>query len=147
MKLLQEFKDFVLRGNVVDLAVAVVIGAAFGAVIAAFVRDIITPLIGIVGGFSFPNWSIPLRGNSTLMIGDFINAVISFLIIAAVIFFFVVRPLMVLTARRKKREQATDLASRECPFCLNTIPLRASRCGFCTSELTPGKAELAGATR
>lgn len=132
MKALREFKEFILRGNVVDLAVAVVIGAAFGAVVAAFVADIITPLLGVTGGFSFPDWSIPLRGHSRLLIGHFINTVISFLIIAAVIFFLVVRPIMVLSKRREKKVETT---TRECPHCLSTIPLKATRCAFCTSEL------------
>lgn len=132
MKALREFKEFILRGNVVDLAVAVVIGAAFGAVIAAFVADIITPLLGITGGFSFPDWSIPLRGNSRLLIGAFLNAVISFIIIAAVIFFLVVRPIMALSKRRERNKEAT---TQECPYCLSTIPIKATRCAFCTSEL------------
>jgi large conductance mechanosensitive channel len=132
MKALREFKEFILRGNVVDLAVAVVIGAAFGAVIAAFVADIITPLLGITGGFSFPDWSIPLRGNSRLLIGAFLNAVISFIIIAAVIFFLVVRPILALTKRHERNKEAT---TQECPYCLSTIPIKATRCAFCTSEL------------
>lgn len=133
MRALREFKEFILRGNVIDLAVAVVIGAAFGAVVAAFVADIITPLLGITGGFSFPDWSIPLRGNSKLLIGAFINAVISFIIIAAVIFFLVVRPILLLNKRRERTKEAT---TRECPYCLSAIPVNARRCAFCTSELS-----------
>ncbi len=136
MKALREFKEFILRGNVVDLAVAVVIGAAFGAVIAAFVADIITPLLGVTGGFSFPDWSIPLRGNSRLLIGAFINAVVSFLIIAAIIFFLVVRPIMAVNRRRERNKEAT---TRECPYCLSAIPIKATRCAFCTSELPSEK--------
>jgi large conductance mechanosensitive channel len=136
MNALREFKEFILRGNVVDLAVAVVIGVAFGAVVAAFVADIITPLLGIAGGFSFPDWSIPLRGNSRLLIGHFLNAIISFLVIAAVIFFLVVRPIMAL---RKRREKTVEVTTRECPYCLSTIPLKATRCAFCTSELPTGE--------
>jgi large conductance mechanosensitive channel len=136
MNVLREFKEFILRGNVIDLAVAVVIGAAFGAVIAAFVADIITPLVGISGGFSFPDWYIPLRGHSRLLIGAFINAVISFFLIAAVIFFLVVRPIMALNKRREKTKEAT---TQECPFCLSTIPIKATRCAFCTSELSSEK--------
>jgi large conductance mechanosensitive channel len=136
MNALREFKEFIMRGNVIDLAVAVVIGAAFGAVIAAFVADIITPLLGITGGFSFPDWSIPLRGHSRLLIGAFINAVISFIIIAAVIFFLVVRPIMALNKRRERNKDAT---TQDCPYCLSTIPLHATRCAFCTSELPSGE--------
>lgn len=132
MKALREFKEFILRGNVVDLAVAVVIGAAFGAVIAAFVADIITPLLGITGGFSFPDWSIPLRGNSRLLIGAFLNSVISFIIIAAIVFFLVVRPLLALSKRVERKQETT---TQECPYCLSTIPVKATRCAFCTSEL------------
>lgn len=136
MNALREFKEFIMRGNVIDLAVAVVIGAAFGAVIAAFVADIITPLLGITGGFSFPDWSIPLRGSSRLLIGSFINAVISFIIIAAVIFFLVVRPIMALN---KRRERNKETSTQECPYCLSAIPVKATRCAFCTSELSSGE--------
>ncbi|HEY7358760.1 MAG TPA: large conductance mechanosensitive channel protein MscL [Ktedonobacterales bacterium] len=136
MRALREFKEFILRGNVVDLAVAVVIGAAFGAVVAAFVADIITPLLGITGGFSFPDWSVPLRGNSKLLIGHFLNTVVSFIIIAAVIFFLVVRPILALSKRHEKKIEAT---TRECPYCLSAIPFQATRCAFCTSELSAEK--------
>jgi large conductance mechanosensitive channel len=140
MNALREFKDFILlRGNVVELAVAVVIGAAFGTVVAAFVADIITPLLGTVGGINFPAWAIPLRGSSKLLIGDFINAIVSFLLIATVIFFLIVRPLNLLKKRFEKKAEAT---TRACPFCLNTIPRKATRCGFCTSELTAEEVAL-----
>jgi large conductance mechanosensitive channel len=128
------FRDFILRGNVVDLAVGIIIGAAFGAIVAALVKDLITPLIGIFGGFSFPDWSFAVNG-SKFAIGDFINAVISFLIIAAVVYFFVVLPLNKLLERVKKAPPPTEATTRECPHCYNTVSLKATRCGFCTSKL------------
>jgi large conductance mechanosensitive channel len=132
--MIKEFREFILRGNVVDLAVAVVIGAAFGAVVAAFVADIVTPLIAAIGGqpdFSRLKFTI---NKSTFLYGHFINAIISFLIIAAVIFFFVVRPLNALMARLKP-EPAVDRVVRPCPECLSDIPEEARRCAFCTAEV------------
>jgi large conductance mechanosensitive channel len=133
--LLREFKDFIMRGNVVDLAIAVVIGAAFGAVIAAFVKDLITPLIAAIGGqpdFSALYFTV---NNSKFLIGDFINALISFLIIAAVIFFLVIKPLNAALALRKKPVVAPEVTTRECPYCLSEIPLKATRCAYCTAEV------------
>jgi large conductance mechanosensitive channel len=133
------FKNFVLRGNLVDLAVAVVIGAAFSTVIQAFVKDLITPLIGIFGGFSFPNWSFTLN-KSVFQVGDFINSFISFLIVAFVVFFFVVRPVAFLLDEVKKHEKKQAAITRECPYCFNAIPIKATRCGFCTSEVVAAAA-------
>ena len=127
------FRDFILRGNVVDLAIAVVVGAAFSGIVTAMVKDLITPLIGIFGGFSFPNWSFTIN-KSVFAVGDFVNSILSFLIIASVIYFFVVLPLNELT-KRVHKEKAADPTTRECPFCCNKIPLKATRCGFCTSEV------------
>jgi large conductance mechanosensitive channel len=126
---------------VVDLAVAVVIGAAFGAVVTAFVKDIVTPVIAALGGnpdFSSITFTI---NNSVFRIGDFINALISFLIIAAVVFFFVVKPVNLLMARRKT-EMPAGPTTRECPYCLGSIPLAATRCAFCTSEVAAAGAEV-----
>jgi large conductance mechanosensitive channel len=134
--MLREFRDFVLRGNVVDLAVAVVIGAAFGALVTAFVEDLITPLIAAVGGkpdFSALSFTI---NESEFRYGDFINAVIAFLIIAAVVFFFVVKPINSLMARRRT-ERDIETETRDCPECLSEIPVGARRCSFCTSEVEP----------
>lgn len=134
MSALKDFKTFILRGNVVDLAVGIIIGAAFGAVVTALVKDLITPLIAAIGGqrdFSGIYFSI---NNSKFMIGDFINAIVSFLIIAAVVFFFVVRPVNMLMARRKT-ELPSDPTTRDCPYCLSSIPVKATRCAFCTSEV------------
>lgn len=132
--LMDEFKAFLLRGNVVDLAVAVVIGAAFGAVVAALVKDLITPLIAAIGGApNFENIAFTVN-KSTFLIGDFINVVISFIILAAVIFFLVVKPINFLMAHKK--EQAPGLpTTRECPYCISEIPIGATRCAFCTQEV------------
>ena len=132
--MLKEFRDFVLRGNVVELAVAVVIGAAFGALVAAFVSSFITPLIAAIGGKpDFSALAFTING-SRFTYGVFFNAVITFLIIAAVIFFFVVRPLNAMMARFKP-EPAVDRIVRPCPECLSDIPEDARRCAFCTAEV------------
>jgi large conductance mechanosensitive channel len=128
---LSEFKAFILRGNVVDLAVAVVIGAAFGALVTAFVRDFITPILAIPGKSDFSSLSFTING-SVFRYGDFINALISFVIIAAVVFFFVVKPINYLMSRRKTEAAP---ATKDCPFCLSKVPVGATRCAFCTSEL------------
>lgn len=133
--MLKEFKDFVLRGNVVDLAVAVVIGAAFGAVVTALVEDIITPIIAAIGGqrdFSSLDFTI---NDSVFRYGHFLNAVIAFVIIAAVIFFFVVKPMNILLARARPPAGAVAVTTKTCPECLSEIPIAARRCAFCTSEL------------
>jgi large conductance mechanosensitive channel len=132
--MLKEFRDFVLRGNVVELAIAVVIGAAFGAVVTAFVSSFVTPLIAAIGGKSdFSSLAFTING-SRFTYGAFFNALLSFLIIAAVIFFFVVRPLNTLMARLKP-EPAVDKVTRECPECVSQIPTAARRCAFCTAEV------------
>jgi len=129
-----DFKAFVLRGNVVDLAVGIVIGAAFGAVVTALVKDLITPLIAAIGGkpdFSSLAFTI---NRSRFLIGDFINAVASFLIVAAVVFFFVVRPVNALMNQRKT-ETPVEAKTRACSYCLSSIPIAATRCAFCTQEV------------
>jgi len=134
MKAASEFKAFILRGNVVDLAVGIVIGAAFGAVVAALVKDLITPFIAAIGGkpdFSSVGFTI---NRSRFLVGDFINAIVSFLIIAAVVFFFVVKPVNALMNRRKT-ETPVEETTRECPYCLSSIPIKATRCAFCTQEV------------
>ena len=134
--MLKEFRDFVLRGNVVELAVAVVMGAAFGAVITAFTASFITPLIAAIGGEpDFSALAFTLNG-SRFTYGAFFNALLSFLIIAAVVFFFVVRPLNRLMARMKP-EPAVDRVVHPCPECLSDIPEEARRCAFCTAEVAP----------
>ncbi len=147
MILFKGFKDFILRGNLIELAVAFVVGAAFSGLVQSFVKDLITPLISIPGQFSFPDWTFTIR-NSVFHVGDFFNALISFVIIAVVIFLFVVRPTAALLDEMKKHEKRAEPATRECPFCLNQIPVKARRCGFCTSEVMGVvAAETAAATQ
>lgn len=133
--MLKDFKAFLLRGNVVDLAVAVVIGAAFGAVVTALVADMVTPLIAIPGGTDFSGLTFTING-SVFRYGHFLNTMVSFVSIAAAVFFLVVRPLNVLMARRKT-EPDVDSVTRDCPECLSAIPNRASRCAFCSAPVTP----------
>ena len=135
--MLKEFKAFVLKGNVVDLAVAVVIGAAFTGVVNALVKDLLTPLIAIPGKTDFSALDFTIR-NSHFQYGAFLNEVISFVLIAVAVFFFVVKPMNVMIARRNRGEVADgDPSTRDCPFCLSAIPLAAKRCAHCTSEVTP----------
>jgi large conductance mechanosensitive channel len=136
VKLIKEFRQFLLRGNVVDLAIAVVIGAAFGAVVAALVKDLVTPLIAaIFGKPDFANLTFTLH-KSRFFYGDFINFVIAFIIVAAVLFFLVVVPINRLIARSRK-EPPADPTTRKCPECLSEIPLDAKRCSHCTSVVPP----------
>ncbi len=133
--MLTGFKQFILRGNVVDLAVGVVIGAAFGTIVTALVKDIITPLIGALGQVpDFSNLVFILNG-SKFMIGDFLNALISFVIVAVAVYFFVVLPVNALIARTKKGEEPTDPTTKKCPECLSEIPLAATRCAHCTAKV------------
>jgi large conductance mechanosensitive channel len=132
--LISEFKDFVLRGNVIDLAVGVVIGAAFGTVVTALVKDILTPIVAAV--FGEPDFSSLTFGinESVFRYGDFINAVIAFMAIAAAVFFFVVKPTNVLHERRK-RVLEPESSDRPCPECLSLIPKPATRCAHCTTAV------------
>jgi large conductance mechanosensitive channel len=133
--MLKEFRQFIMRGNVVDLAVAVVIGVAFGAVVTALVADLITPLVAaIFGKPSFAGLSFEIN-KSTFLYGAFINAVFSFLVIAAAIFFLVVKPLNTLAARRAAGEPEAAPTTRDCPECLSEIPIGAHRCAYCTSAV------------
>jgi large conductance mechanosensitive channel len=132
--LLDEFKAFIMRGNVVELAVAFVIGAAFKAVVDAFVADLVTPLIAAIGGqqdFSSLDFTI---NDSVFRYGDFLNQVIAFLLIAAVIFFFVVKPMNMLMQRMTK-EPPADPSLKKCPECLSDIAAEARRCPYCTTQL------------
>lgn len=140
MKALNDFKAFILRGSVVDLAVGIVIGAAFTSVVTAFVNDLLMPLIGIPGHADFSKWTFAIN-KSIFSPGLFINALIAFIIVAAVIFFLVVQPVNALMARGKK-SLPEDPTTRECPYCLSTIPLKATKCSFCTSEVAPVAAEV-----
>jgi len=129
--MLQEFKQFLLRGNVVDLAVGVVIGAAFGTVIAALVSDLLTPLIAAIAHIpDFSGFVVTLNG-SEFKIGHFVNAFISFVLVAAAVFFFVIKPMNLLVARSRK-EPPADPTTKKCKECLSEIPLEAKRCSHCT---------------
>ena len=133
--MLKGFREFLFRGNVVDLAVAVVIGGAFGGVVAALVKDLLTPLIAaLVGKPDFGGLAFTLNG-SRFPYGDFINAVVSFLLVGAAIYFFVVVPMKAMMDRLKRPATAAPPATRPCPECLNEIPLAARRCGHCTSVI------------
>lgn len=133
------FRQFLLRGNLVDLAVAVVIGVAFNAVVQSFVKDIITPLISaIVGQPNFGSLSQHI-GKANFTYGLFLNALISFLLISAVIYFMVVAPVSRLLAMFDRKKEATE---RECPQCLSQIPVKARRCMYCTSEVPPVAASV-----
>lgn len=133
-----EFKEFILRGNVVDLAVGVIIGGAFSGIVTALVADVITPLIGIFvsdpkNPVNFDKLNFAIRG-SQFLVGNFVNVIVSFLIIAVVVFFFVVKPVNYLMSRRKTETPVTA-TTRDCPECLSSIPRAASRCAFCTAQV------------
>lgn len=134
--MLNDFKEFILRGNLVDLAVAIVIGVAFAAVVNALVADLITPLIAAVAGepdFSGLDFTI---NDSRFAYGHFINELLTFLIIAAVVFLFIVKPVNMLI-QRSRREPPADPTVRKCPECLSEVPVEARRCAFCTAEIGP----------
>jgi len=133
--MLKGFRQFMLRGNVIDLAVAVVIGAAFGAVVTALVKDLLTPLIAaIVGKPDFSAIAFEING-SKFLIGDFVNALVSFLLIGAAVYFFVIVPVNSLMARMRRGEAPPDPTTKKCPECLSEVPIAAKRCAFCTSPL------------
>ncbi len=132
---LREFRAFLLRGNVIDLAIAVVLGSAFATVVTALVKDLLTPLVAaLFGSHDFSRLSFRVNG-SVFAYGDFLNAVLSFLIIAAVIFFLVVKPVMLFEARFDSTVTDAPPSLRECPRCLSTVPAAATRCAHCTSDL------------
>ncbi len=138
--MLSGFRQFLLRGNVVDLAVAVVVGAAFSAIVTSFVKDLLTPLIAAVGGqpdFSGLTFTI---NNSKFLYGDFINSLVSFLIIATVVYFLVVVPMNALSKRLAPPPPPAAPKTRRCPECLSDIPLGAKRCAYCTAQVSPAKA-------
>ncbi len=142
---MEGFKKFLLRGNVVDLAVAVVIGAAFAAVVKALTESFITPLIGALGGIpDFSAWVFTVN-NSRFTIGAFINALLTFLITAAVVYFFVVLPITKMMDRYMA-EEPIGPKTRECPECLSKVPLAARRCAFCTAVIEADAVPLAEQT-
>ena len=138
--MLDGFKKFILRGNVVDMAVGVVIGAAFGGVVTALTKDLLTPMIAAVVGkpdFSAISFKV---GDTLFPIGDFINAAVSFLLIAAAVYFFVVTPVNALVARMRKDPAPADPTTKKCPECLSEIPIDAKRCAHCAQPVPLGRA-------
>ena len=131
--MLKDFKAFILRGNVVDLAIAVVIGTAFGALVTSFVENLLTPLIAIPGTRDFSDLEFAIS-DSTFRYGNVINALIAFLLIAGAVFFFVVKPVNALMARRKTEPEVESI-TKECDFCLSSVPVGAIVCAFCTREI------------
>ena len=138
--MLSGFKQFILRGNVIDMAVGVVIGAAFGGVVTAFTKDLLTPLIAaIVGKPDFSAISFTI-GSTVFPVGDFLNAAVSFLLIAAAVYFFVVTPINALVSRMRKAPAPADPTTRKCPECMSEIPLEARRCAHCAQPVTKSAA-------
>jgi large conductance mechanosensitive channel len=152
---LKDFKAFIMRGNVVDLAVGIIIGVAFGAIVSSFVKDVIMPPVGLaLGNVDFVNLFVVLQqgtvagpypslaaaqeaGAVSINYGVFINTIVNFIIVAAVVFFFIVRPIAQMHARQKAKEAAPAPNTKECPYCYTTIAIKATRCPNCTSELKP----------
>lgn len=133
--MLQDFKKFILRGNLIELATAVVIGTAFTAVIKAMADNLITPLIAAIGGqpdFSKLNFKI---NGSIFQYGLFLNALVAFLIVATIVFFMVIQPVNKLNAAANRRKTTDDPTTKKCPDCLSEVPLKATRCAFCTSKI------------
>lgn len=134
--MIRGFKQFLLRGNVVDLAVAVIIGGAFGSVIVALVKDVLTPLIAaLVGQPDFSAIQFTVNG-SKFLIGDFLNAIVAFALVAAAVYFFVVSPMNMLAARRRRGEVPPDPTTKKCPECLSEVPIAARRCAFCAQPFS-----------
>jgi len=138
----EDFGKFITRGNLVQLAIAFVMGAAFSALVTSLVADIFTPLIGVAGHFDFSSWRYTIRG-STFMQGAFLNAVISFVTIALVVFFAIALPYQRYVDRKEAKAPKAAPTTRPCPECLSAIPLAAKRCSFCTSSVTPLSAAAA----
>ncbi|MGC2360372.1 MAG: large conductance mechanosensitive channel protein MscL [Thermoplasmata archaeon] len=135
----EDFKTFINKGNLVQLAIAFVMGAAFAALVTALVGDIFTPLIGAAGKFNFSSWSYTLNG-STVMQGEFLNSLITFIIVALVVFFAIALPYQRWADREAAKKPTATPTTRPCPECLSQIPLAARRCSFCTSTVTPAAA-------
>ena len=144
VRMFKGFRQFIMRGNVIDLAVAVVIGAAFGAVVTSFVTNILTPCIAaVVGKPDFAAFNVTING-AIIAYGVFLNALISFLLVAAAVYFFMIAPMNSWKARAARNTLPTDPTSRKCPECLSDVPIAARRCAFCASVITvqapPGNA-------
>jgi large conductance mechanosensitive channel len=135
--MLKGFKEFILRGNLLELAVAFVIGAAFAAVVKALVDDIVMPIVAAIAGKpDFANLQFTIH-NSKFLYGAFINAVVAFVLVAFAVYFFIVVPMNRIMARRQRGEAPADPTSKQCPHCLSEVPVAATRCAFCTSDLRP----------
>ena len=135
--LIKDFKAFILRGNVIDLAVGIAIGAAFGTVVKSFTENLLTPILAIPGDQpKFAGLDFSIR-RATFSYGQFLDDLIAFVVLAAAVFFFVVRPLNTLMARRKTEPDVMS-TTRDCPYCLSSIPIAASRCAFCTADVGAG---------
>ncbi len=134
-KIAKEFKEFIARGNVIDMAVGIIIGAAFKAIVDSLVADIISPLIGMAGGLDFSKYAIKLNDEASLNYGNFITAIINFLIMAIIIF-FIVKAFNKLSTIGKKDEAPADPTEKECPYCKSMIPIGATKCPHCTSDLS-----------
>ena len=136
-KFIEEFKTFIARGNVVDMAVGVIIGGAFKAIVDSLVNDIINPLLGVFGGLNFSEYSLPLKGEATLNYGNFITSIISFLIMAFVIFIMVkvLNGMAAKMAPKKEEEAPAAPTTKVCEFCKSEIAIDATRCPHCTSVL------------
>lgn len=134
MSIVSDFVDFISKADVTALAVAVVFGVAFNNIITAMVTDVITPLIGIPGSVNFNSITYTVHG-STFLIGPFINSIINFIIIALVVFFIIVRPLQKLEKVRQSKKAPASSTTKTCPHCLQTIPIKATRCMYCTSKV------------
>lgn len=132
----EEFGKFIRQGNLVQLAIAFVMGAAFSALVTALVADIITPLIGVAGKFNFAAWTYTLNG-SVFMQGAFLNTLISFVTIAVVVFFLIALPYQRYADRQAAKAAAAAPTTRQCPECCSTIPIGAKRCPYCTSTVAP----------
>ena len=131
---MKEFKEFVSRGNVMDMAVGIIIGSAFSAIVTSLVEDIINPILGIFGGMNFDKLSITLAGDATLNYGKFISAIINFLIMALIIF-FIMKAMNKASSVMKKDEEEAAPTTKKCPYCKSEIPIEATRCPHCTSEI------------
>ena len=131
---MKEFKEFISRGNVMDMAVGIIIGGAFTAIVSSLVEDIINPLLGCFVSMDFSAWKIPLVGDAALGIGNFVNAVISFLIMAFILF-SIIKALNKAATIGKKPEEEPAPTTKVCPYCKSEIPIDATRCPHCTSEL------------
>lgn len=136
---MKEFKEFISRGNVMDMAVGIIIGGAFTGIVNSLVNDIINPLLGVLGGKDFSQYSIPLSGEAALNYGAFISAIINFLIMALVIFSLIkfLNKMSALTQKKEEEKPAepAEPTTKICPFCLSEIPIKATRCAHCTSAL------------